>query len=185
MRADHFPARSAPVYGCGKHTKATAGADVTATPGQRHRYHPEMRGQSRPGEDAGPEPPWRAQLRNRARPGRHRRSGHIRYETRSPQSSRPVATAQSHIMPRRPTRRRSHPVQGDGSPNLGLADVMHLTCTDAVFGTHRVRRSCSAGSARSPAQRPRVSPGTHGSGARGRRPGWPRRPACAGSGHRH
>jgi len=31
---------------------------------------------------------------------------------------------------------RSHPVHGDGSPNLGLADVMHLTCTDAVFGTH-------------------------------------------------
>jgi len=48
-----------------------------------------------------------------------------------------AATAQSHIMPRRPPRRgRSHPVQGDGSPNLGLADVMHLTCTDAVFGTH-------------------------------------------------
>jgi hypothetical protein len=52
----------------------------------------------------------------------------------------PVATAQSHIMPRRPPRRgRPHPVQGDGSPNLGLADVMHLTCTDAVSGTHTVR----------------------------------------------
>jgi hypothetical protein len=63
--------------------------------------------------------------------------------TRSPQSSRPVATAQSHIMPRRPPRRsRSHPVQGDGSSNLGLADVMHLTCTDAVFSTHGVAEVC-------------------------------------------
>jgi hypothetical protein len=29
MRADHFPARFRPVYGCGTHTKPTAEADVT------------------------------------------------------------------------------------------------------------------------------------------------------------
>jgi hypothetical protein len=42
MRADHFPGRFAPVYGCGKHTKPTPEADVTATSGQRHRHHNEM-----------------------------------------------------------------------------------------------------------------------------------------------
>jgi hypothetical protein len=29
MRADHFPARFAPIYGCGTHTRSTAEADVT------------------------------------------------------------------------------------------------------------------------------------------------------------
>ena len=54
--------------------------------------------------------------------------------TCSPQSSRPVATAQPHIMPRRPPAAAvPNPVQGDVSPNLGLAGVMHLTLPGCSF----------------------------------------------------
>ena len=54
MRADHFPACFAPIYGCGTHTKSTAEADVTAASGQCHRHHPRDVRQSR--VDARPAP---------------------------------------------------------------------------------------------------------------------------------